>query len=87
MFADEVSVPAALFWLQAAGTDPITGSFPKAICQPLYVRMFTPFSALMQAFTWAASAAVTPCAASIDRDRCLGRGGVARHACEHQEER
>ena len=35
MFADEVSAPAALFWLHAAGTDPTTGFFPKAICQPL----------------------------------------------------
>src|ERR1700730_6814075 len=66
MFADEVSAPAALFWLHAAGTDPITGSFPNASCQPLYVRMFTPSSALMHAVTWAASAPLTPCEASIE---------------------
>ena len=32
------------FWLHAAGTDPILDP-PKASCQPLYARMFTPSSA------------------------------------------
>ena len=35
MFADDVSVDAALFWLHDAGIDPTTGSLPKVSCQPL----------------------------------------------------
>src|ERR1700730_5472202 len=65
-FADDVSAPAALPWLHGAGTDPITGSLPKVSCQPLYVRMLTPSSALIHALTWAACAALTPWDASID---------------------